>query len=53
MKIAATQRNQAFARQGINLASKRPQPLAIASTASWGAAGRNFGAHVRPWGVGI
>jgi hypothetical protein len=25
----------------------------IASPASWGTAGRNFGAHIRSWGVGI
>jgi hypothetical protein len=31
----------------------RPQPLPVASTASWRTAARNFGAHIRPSGVGI
>jgi hypothetical protein len=36
-----------------NLAFKSPEGSAIASPASWGTAGRNFGAHIRSWGVGI
>jgi len=40
--------------KGMVLASKRPQPLPVASTASWRTAGRSFGGHIRPsGGVGI
>jgi hypothetical protein len=36
-----------------NLAFESPQGSEIASPASWGTAGWNFGVHIHSWGVGI